>query len=100
MIHILRYTEDLEKAGFTSEQAKKSVQLWMDLMDQNFATKSDLKEHYFMVKADLVSIQTEIKEFKTETQSNFKDLEHKLTIRLGAMLSTGIILLGVLISFK
>ena len=43
MIHVLRYTEELEKVGFTNEQAKKSVQLWMDLMDQNFATKADFK---------------------------------------------------------
>ena len=49
MIQVLWYTEELEKVGFSAQQAKTAVQLWMDLMDQNFATKSDFKEHYFMV---------------------------------------------------
>ena len=77
MIHILRYTEELEKVGFTNEQAKKSVQLWMDLMDQNFATKADFKEHYFMTKTDLKEVQNEMKVLKTDLQSEMKDLKTK-----------------------
>jgi tetrahydromethanopterin S-methyltransferase subunit G len=62
MIHALRYTEELEKVGFSTEQAKKSVQIWMDLMDQNFATKADFKEHYFMIKNDMMDLREEFKE--------------------------------------
>ena len=82
MIHVLRYTEELEKVGFTNEQAKKSVQLWMDLMDQNFATKSDFKEYYLMTKNDM------------------KDLEHRLTVRLGVMLASSIGIISALITLK
>ena len=78
MIHVLRYTEELEKVGFTPSQAKKSVQLWMELMDQNFATKSDFKEHYFMTKNDLKDVQNEMKDLKTELQSEMKDLKTEL----------------------
>jgi len=111
MIHVLRYTEELEKVGFSTEQAKKSVQLWMDLMDQNFATKADFKEHYFMTKNDLKDVQnemkelrnelqTEMKDLKTEFKTDMKDLEHRLTVRLGVMLAGSIGIISALITFK
>ena len=111
MIHVLRYTEELEKVGFSTEQAKKSVQLWMDLMDQNFATKADFKEHYFMTKTDLKDVQNEMKDLKSGLQSemkelksefkiDIKDLEHRLTVRLGVMFASSIAIISALISFK
>ena len=104
MIHVLRYTEELEKVGFSTEQAKKSVQLWMDLMDQNFATKADFREHYLMTKNDLKALQTEfksdMKNLQTEFKSDMKDLEHRLTVRLGIMLASSISLISALITFK
>ena len=122
MIHVLRYTEELEKVGFTNEQAKKSVQLWMDLMDQNFATKADFKEHYFMTKTDLKEVQNEMKDLKnelqtemknlenrlqaeikdlrTEVKSDMKELEHNLTVRLGVMLAASIGIISAIVSLK
>ena len=100
MIHVLRYTEELEKVGFTTEQAKTSVQLQMDLMDQNFATKSDFKEHYFMTKTDLKDVQSEMKDLKTEFKSDLKSLEHSLTIRLGVMFAASIGIISTLVSLK
>lgn len=151
MIHVLRYTEELEKVGFSTEQAKKSVQIWMDLMDQNFATKTDFKEHYFMTKNDLKDLQNEVshvaseirsemkelkielkndikdlqnevnhvaneirnemkdlktelkddmKDLKTEFKTDIKDLEHRLTVRLGLMLAGSIGIISALITFK
>ena len=111
MIHVLRYTEELEKVGFSTEQAKKSVQLWMDLMDQNFATKSDFKEHYFMTKNDLKDVQNDMKELKSDLQNDMKelksefktemkDIEYRLTVRLGVMLAGSIGIISALITFK
>lgn len=129
MIQILRYTEELEKVGFTTEQAKKSVQMWMDLMDQNFATKADFKEHYFMTKTDLKDVQSEMKDLKSELQNEMKDLrnelkdfkievksefkqvrlevksdlknlEHNLTIRLGIMLAASVGIISAIVSLK
>jgi hypothetical protein len=117
MIHVLRYTEELEMVGFTTNQAKKSVQIWMELMDQNFATKADFKEFYFMTKTDLSKLQSEMKELKTELQSEMKELkteiqyeikelrsdmkvlEHTLTIRMGVMLAGSIGLMTALNTF-
>ena len=129
MIQAIRYTEELERVGFSTEQAKKSVQVWMDLMDQNFATKSDFKEHYFMTKTDLkdvqnemrtlkVDLQTEMKDLKIDLQTEMKDfrsefqefkkdvdtkltnLEHRLTIRLGAIMATSVLVLAAINTYK
>ena len=74
MIQVLKYTEELEKVGFTTDQAKKSVQLWMDLMDQNLATIHDFREHYLMTKNDLKDVQNDIKNLKAELQNEIKSV--------------------------
>ena len=85
MIHALRYTEELEKVGFTTEQAKKSVQVWMELMDQNFATKADFKEHYFMSKTDLMELSVKFKDrcddIETTLNKRCDDIESTLNKR-------------------
>lgn len=82
MIHALRYTEELEKVGFTTEQAKKSVQVWMELMDQNFATKADFKEQYFMTKSDQMELRHELKkqvdELRHEVKQQVDELRHEV----------------------
>ncbi len=127
MIHALRYTEELEKVGFSTEQAKKSVQVWMDLMDQNFATKADFKEHYFMTKSDQMELRYELKqqadelkhELKHETKQqidelkydfielrhdftelrhDFIKLESKLIIKLGIMMAASVGIVSTIVA--
>jgi chromosome segregation ATPase len=111
MIHVLRYTEDLEKSGFTPEQAKKSVIIWMELMDQNFATKSDYREQNLKneialsalrselkqdivelrseLKQDISNVRDEISDLRTEVidlRTEVKKLGSDLTIKLGVMM--------------
>lgn len=104
MIHALRYTEDLEKSGFTPEQAKRSVIIWMELMDQNFATKSDYREQGLksemalaLVKSelrqDITDLRTELKQDITDLRTEIADLRIEvkklgpdLTIKLGIMM--------------
>jgi hypothetical protein len=121
MIHALRYTEELEKVGFSTEQAKKSVQIWMDLMDQNFATKADFKEHYFMTRNDMMDLRSEFKircdEIETKfdkrcdaieakfdkrcdaIEAKFDKLEYKLVFKLGIMMATSIAVVSAIFGF-
>jgi hypothetical protein len=110
MIHALRYTEELEKVGFSTEQAKKSVQIWMDLMDQNFATKADFKEHYFMTRNDMMDLRSEFKtrcdEIETKfdkrcdaIEAKFDKLEYKLVFKLGIMMATSIAVVSAIVGF-
>ena len=89
MIHALRYTEELEKVGFSTEQAKKSVQIWMELMDQNFATKADYKEHYFMTKTDQMELRhefkTQVDELRHDVKTQVDELRHDMKIQFAAV---------------
>lgn len=82
MINALRLTEELEKAGFSAEQAKKSVDTWMSLINENFATKSDMREFQLVNKGELrevqVSLQHEIKDLRTDIEGQIKDLRTDL----------------------
>jgi hypothetical protein len=75
MFNALRYTEEMERAGFTRSHAETSVKLLIDVMNENFATKSDI----LMLKSDLQSVESSIRE-----------LEYRLTIKLGSMLVIGL----------
>ena len=57
MINALRYTEDLENAGFTPKQAKATVSAWMDLMNANFATNADLKDVEYSLKSAMKDLE-------------------------------------------
>jgi len=78
MINAFRIVEKLEKAGFTNEEAKASVEGWIELMDQNFATKADFKEYYFTMKEDLHSqkyaLISDINEVRTELKNDIQEL--------------------------
>ena len=86
MINALRYTEELEKVGFSTEQAKRSVQIWMELMDQNFASKADFKEHYFMTKTDQIELRHEVKtqidELRHEVKTQIDELRHDVKTQI------------------
>lgn len=119
MLHALRYTEDLEKAGFSADQAKAAVKVWMEFMSDNFATKYDLREMQFATKSDFKDLKLEfgkrcdeleqkfdkrcdelvrrcdeldkkIEDLKAEMNYRFQQLEYKLTIKLGGLMALGI----------
>ena len=80
MFNAIKYSQELEKAGFTREQAEASVKLLVDIMDQNLATKSDLKEVE-------ISLRSEIREAVTLLRSESKDLQYKLITTLGSLMT-------------
>ena len=43
MFNAIKYTQELEKAGFTRKQAEVSANLLIDTMTDSLATKMDLK---------------------------------------------------------
>lgn len=85
MINALRFTEELEKAGFTAEQAKKSVDTWMTLMNDNFATKSDLREFQLINKSEFKDVRTEIRESCAELRAEIREVKTSLIFEIREM---------------
>ena len=75
----LLYAKKLKSVGFTEEQAEVQAEALADMVDETLATKKDLKELEMATKRDL------------------KELEMSLTIRLGAMLTAGIVIVATLV---
>lgn len=101
MFNALKYSEELEKVGFSADQAQASMKVLMDVMNENFTTNQRLSETEFALRSDLRavenSLRSEIKNVETVLRSEIKDLrtdmkelEYKLTIKLGTMMTLAI----------
>lgn len=84
MFNALKYTEYLKAVGFEPEQAEKLVNVLVEIMDENLATKFDLKELEMRLDNRFNSLQSQVE--KTE---------YKLTIKLGSMMT---IMVAVIVS--
>ena len=83
MFNALKYTQELERAGFTREQSEVSLKLIIDIMNENFATRADLKELELTLTNRTDSLELKI-------DARLKELEYKLIIKLGTMMTVAI----------
>jgi hypothetical protein len=93
MFNALKYTEELERAGFTRSQAETSVRLLIDIMNETFATKSDI----LMLKGDIESLRNELRTEVKTLASCIRELDYKLTIKLGSMMVVGLGVIATLL---
>ena len=72
------YVKKLKGAGFTEEQADVLASTQAELIEERLATKQDLKN------------------LEAELKRDIKELEMRLTIRLGAIVTVGIAVVAAL----
>ena len=76
MIDAMRYTKDLMGSGFTKDQANTSLKVFEEIMNQNFATKKDIKISEIAVRSDLklseLGIRSDMKEMESGIRSDMK----------------------------
>lgn len=72
-----------DKAGFTQEHAEATADALSELVGAQVATRQDV-----------TSVRAEIASLRTEMTAGFRDVEQRLTIRLGGMIviATGLLL--------
>lgn len=75
MFNALKYTKLMEEAGFSRGQAETAVNIMMEIMEQNLATKQDILD------------------LRTELES----LSLKMTIKIGAIQAASIAIIVALI---
>jgi len=81
----LQYAKKLQQAGFTEKQAeiqaetfKEQAELINDWVDNNLATKRDLKDA------------------EERLANRINEMSYKLTVKLGSMIAGAVVILGVL----
>ena len=102
MFNALKYTNIMERAGFTKEQAETSLRILIEIMDQNFASKtdiqlsetnirSDMKEMESSIRGDMKemesSIRGDMKEMESSIRNDMKEMEHRLQIQINSLSS-------------
>jgi len=75
----LSFARKLQELGFTKEQSEGFAQLQREIIDERLATKADLWT------------------VKNELHHQMKELEYRLTIRLGGMMAASIALVAALV---
>ena len=75
----LAYAKKLKLVGFTEEQAEVQAEALAQIIDERLATKQDI-----------LTLSRDMKEMELR-------LKHDLTIRLGAMLTAGIVIVAALV---
>lgn len=115
MINAIKYKKELEEAGFSAEEAEASIHVLFEVMNQEFATKSDLQSFKLELQAGIERLEHQMgrrfaevehqmdlrfagvtSKFQ-EVDSKLIDLENRLTIRLGTMQAASVALIVALL---
>ncbi len=75
----LKFAKRLKEAGFTEEQAEALANAGAELIEQNLATKRDIKELE-------LKMEQKIEQLRSDLARDLKDLEYRMTIKLGTMM--------------
>lgn len=84
------YVKKLQAAGFTEAQAEVQAEAIAELVNEQLATKRDLKDLETTLQRDLAELGTALKR-------DLKELELRLTVRLGAMFVAAVGVVAVLV---
>lgn len=84
---------DLERSGFTRDQ----VEALARYLDTQAATRADLIEFKAELRAEMAGVRQETADLRTELRTGLKDLEQRMTIRLGGMLVAAVAIVGALV---
>jgi hypothetical protein len=94
----LQYVKKLREAGVTEAAAEIQAEALMEVIENNLATKQDIKE----LRQDTASLKKDLTRDITLTKMELtRDIElskKDLTIRFGSMLTVAVSLISVLIT--
>ena len=87
------YVKELQATGFTEAQAEVQAKALKNIIDNDLATKHDIE----LVRHDVELVRRDVKELETKMEVRFKEIELRLTTRLGGMLVVGIAVVATLV---
>jgi len=98
----LAYARRLRQAGFSEAQAEAQAEALAAVVDDTLASKQDLRD--LATKDDIRELRKELSEAKQDirdlavaTKQDLQELEHRLTVRVGTMMSVAVGLLAALV---
>ena len=99
----LRFTQRLEQVGVTREQAIAHAELARDMIIADAATKADVVASEAALRSDLAkvetSLRTDIVAFKRAFEGSLRELELRMTIKIGAIVGAAVAIVAALQKF-
>lgn len=109
----MRYLKRLEAVGFTRQQAEAQVEIMSEGIRTSVATRNDLMElrndfmelrnDFMQLRSEFANLRGEVKAEIVSVRSEFalvraemKQLENRMTIKLGGLMTAGISLIAIL----
>jgi hypothetical protein len=92
MINTLKYSKILQEAGIPREQAEAHILVMAEFVEGNLATKEDIhrlrhEDFHQLKNEDLVRLRNELKAEIQDLHHEIKQLEHRMTIKLGTIVT-------------
>jgi len=88
MFNALKYTKKLEEVGFSREQAEIQLQVITEIVEDDLATKQDLKNLENSMEIKFNNLENKILQ-----------VEYKIIIKLGSLLILGFTTMAALMRF-
>ena len=90
----LKFAKRLKEGGFTDQQAETLAQAEAEFIEQSLASKRDVKELEVALKRDIEElrggVRRDIEALRADLKRDMKELEYRMTIKLGAMLAVAV----------
>jgi predicted RNase H-like nuclease (RuvC/YqgF family) len=104
----LKFAKRLKEAGFTEQQAEALAAAEAEFIEDNLATKRDLKELETALKRDIkeldvkieqlrAELKRDIEELETTLKRDLKDLDYRMTIKLGGLMVVAVSAMATLV---
>ncbi len=106
----LKFTQRLEQVGVGREQAVAHAELARDMILADVATKADLTALETALKSEITAVRTdtrtdasnlraELQIFKREFEGSLRELELRMTVKLGAIIAAAVAVVAALQKF-
>lgn len=87
------FVKRLKDVGFTEQQAEVFAAEQAALIENRLATKLDLKE----IELKIEQVKADIEQLRADLQRDLKELEYRMTIKLGTLMVVAIGVVATLV---
>jgi len=99
MNNTLKYVKFLESTGVSREQAEAHVQLIVEIMEDNLATKQDLKNLETKLDLSTDRLENKLNTCVERLEHKMLQTEYRMTIKLGTIVTVVIAAATTVIKF-
>ena len=93
----LTYAKKLQEAGVPPEQAEAHAGALKELVEDNLATKRDLKELEAALRHEIELVRQEIELLRGELKQNIELVRRDILVKLGGIVVAGVTVLAAMI---